>query len=70
MIKTFTKEEFNALTQEVIVEAMNEAEKNEMTGGALMAYTMTYVMAFGELKKKLFDEEDNTTKITIEDEEF
>lgn len=64
MKKTFTKEEFKNLTNEVICNAMKEAESKNMSGGALMAYSMTYVIAFAELEHKLFDDDTNTIEIT------
>ena len=68
MKKTLTKEEFIEVTNSVIFDAMKEAEAKGMDGHVLMAYSMTYVVAFGELRSKLFSDDTDTIEITTEKE--
>lgn len=66
MKKTFTKDEFESLTQQIIIDSMKSAEDKGMSAGALMTYIMTYVVAFGELRDKLFENETDTIEFEKE----
>lgn len=67
MKKTFTKEEFKALTHEIVEKAQHHAEEQNMSDTTLLALLISYSMALSELTTKLFDQDTDTIEITTEE---